>query len=312
MRTLLSVALSSCFAINVISFPSTTNTKKSLFADLQKSFTPESILQNIGTHVETQADPQGSLSSLILVRLSKQLISLDNNGEYCGDIAMDTSVIKNVVHTLATSDWDHSPQSRESAVDGTKAAAVLARLLPDVDTETWKPLLEMWEDPGIDPLETHQLSGIKWSFDVLGQTCNLPTHIQEAYESLDLPFRIHPKLCCNLSDLSVPNLVKEVNFRVDDIRTKSRQIVKERRQTAWQGDDHVAPFAYSGKSMPRDPWSSVVLNARDQIKMATGQHYDGCLLNLYPDGGSGMRYHIDPDQGTLWAYETAVVSVGSK
>jgi alkylated DNA repair dioxygenase AlkB len=40
-------------------------------------------------------------------------------------------------------------------------------------------------------------------------------------------------------------------------------------------------------------------------------YYDGCLLNLYPDGGSGMRYHVDPDQGTLWDYETAVVSVGA-
>ncbi len=24
-----------------------------------------------------------------------------------------------------------------------------------------------------------------------------------------------------------------------------------------------------------------------------------------------MRYHIDPDQGTLWGYETAVVSIGA-
>jgi alkylated DNA repair dioxygenase AlkB len=34
-------------------------------------------------------------------------------------------------------------------------------------------------------------------------------------------------------------------------------------------------------------------------------------LNSHPDGGSGMRYHIDPDQGVLWDYETAVVSVGA-
>ncbi len=43
----------------------------------------------------------------------------------------------------------------------------------------------------------------------------------------------------------------------------------------------------------------------------SGMYYDGCLLNLYPDGGSGMRYHSDPDQGVLWDYETAVVSVGA-
>lgn len=28
-------------------------------------------------------------------------------------------------------------------------------------------------------------------------------------------------------------------------------------------------------------------------------------------GGSAMRYHIDPDQGILWGYETAVVSIGA-
>ena len=38
--------------------------------------------------------------------------------------------------------------------------------------------------------------------------------------------------------------------------------------------------------------------------------YDCVLLNLYPDGSSGMRYHHDPDQGSLWGYDTAVVSVG--
>ena len=40
-------------------------------------------------------------------------------------------------------------------------------------------------------------------------------------------------------------------------------------------------------------------------------YYDVCLVNLYPDGGSGMRYHIDPGQGVQWGFETAVVSIGA-
>lgn len=291
---------------------STTKSKKFLFAELQKSYTPNSILQNVGIYMSNQVDPQGSLSSLILIRLSKQLIALDNNGELHEDTAVDLSIIKSVVQTLASSDWNSLSQSREAAVEGTKAASVLSRLLPDVSIGTWMPLLAMWEDQAIDHLEPHQLSGIKWSFDVFGQHCNLPTHIQLAYDCLELPFRIRPKFCCQLPELSVPNLVDEVNFRVDDIQTKSKQVVKERRQTAWQGDGHVAPFAYSGKSMARDTWSALVLTVRDLLNEETGQYYDGCLLNLYPDGGSGMRYHVDPDQGTLWAYETVVVSVGSE
>jgi hypothetical protein len=32
---------------------------------------------------------------------------------------------------------------------------------------------------------------------------------------------------------------------------------------------------------------------------------------LYPDGTSEMRFHCDPDQGTKWDYDTAVVSLGA-
>ena len=105
--------------------------------------------------------------------------------------------------------------------------------------------------------------------------------------------------------------VHEVDFQVDTIRTSTNTTVQERRQTAWQGDEHVAPFAYSGKSMVRNSWSPLVLQIRNELYKQTSHYYDGCLLNLYPDGYSGMRYHIDPDQGTLWGYETVVVSVGA-
>lgn len=54
-----------------------------------------------------------------------------------------------------------------------------------------------------------------------------------------------------------------------------------------------------------------MLAVRDELLRKTGEKYDCCLLNLYTDGESGMRYHIDPDQGTLWGYKTVVVSVGA-
>lgn len=63
--------------------------------------------------------------------------------------------------------------------------------------------------------------------------------------------------------------------------------------------------------MPRSDWSPVVKRVRDELHQVTNQYYDGCLLNRYNDGQSGMRYHIDPDQGTLWDYDTTVVSVGA-
>ena len=63
--------------------------------------------------------------------------------------------------------------------------------------------------------------------------------------------------------------------------------------------------------METKPFSPIVNHVRNLLFQRTGILYDCCLLNLYPDGDSGMRYHIDPDQGTLWGYETAVVSVGA-
>jgi alkylated DNA repair dioxygenase AlkB len=43
---------------------------------------------------------------------------------------------------------------------------------------------------------------------------------------------------------------------------------------------------------------------------AAGVRYDSVLLNLYPDGASGMGWHQDP-QEAAWAEDTAVVSVGA-
>ncbi|KAL3893762.1 MAG: hypothetical protein SGARI_007957, partial [Bacillariaceae sp.] len=134
-----------------------------------------------------------------------------------------------------------------------------------------------------------------------------------------LPFCIRPGFLGSksvLADFDSPNdavleFVNQVDFQSDTIKTTSNRLVKERRQTAWQGDGNVAPFAYSGKSMPRMDWSPMVEAIRDDLHQYTSQYYDGCLLNYYPDGESGMRYHSDPDQGDLWGYETAVVSVGA-
>jgi len=54
---------------------------KPLFAELQRCFAPNKILHKVGRHVHPDLDPNGILSSLILVRLSKQLITLSNSGE---------------------------------------------------------------------------------------------------------------------------------------------------------------------------------------------------------------------------------------
>ena len=297
------------------------NRTGSLSAELQRCFTPKSILENVGRHINADTDPQGILSSLVLVRLSKQLISIGNMRQ-TEDLVLNEGLplqcLIPVVNTLSSSDWIDSPRSLDAAVEGTKASSTLLRCLPDIGCSYFEPLLEKWEYESnrISPnqLLPHQLSGLKWSFDCFklnDPSCMLPSKIQDGYDGLNLPFRIRPAFLDSIDGLSLDSLVGQVDFKVDDIRTNSNQVVKERRKTAWEGDLSVGPFFYSGKSMERQQWSPLVLDIRDRLHASTGYYYDGCLLNLYPDGDSGMRYHIDPDQGTLWDYETAVVSIGA-
>ncbi|KAL7527198.1 hypothetical protein ACHAXR_003198 [Thalassiosira sp. AJA248-18] len=294
--------------------------KQSLVAQLQRCHTPRQILEEVGKHLHPGVDPQGTIASLTLVRLSKQLVAENNQNKNCNFIHHDLSHehIETAVKTLASADWNSS-KSLDAAVEGTKAVAVLSRIMthpPKPNHYFWSPIIEEWYQKAdtLENLKPRHLSALAWSMDcfrLLDKDVSLPSSTQHAYDALNLPFRIRPAFFRDNSELSVNEFVKQVNFQADDIRTTSNRVVKERRQTAWEGDNYVAPFCYSGKTMQRRQWSHVVVKARDLLSEKTGQHYNCCLLNLYPDGESGMRYHIDPDQGTLWGYETAVVSVGA-
>ena len=285
------------------------------------------MLRNVGAHLPcgSSQDQFLLLSSTLLVRLSKQVVGLDNQYKYSMTPLQPPSVkyqtwswdpLENVIKSfLSNGSWRGSPKSMEAAVDGLKAAAILARLCPDLPISFWEPLLHRWQQETPNSLQAHQLSGIKWSMDCFQSVgmaeASLSEDFQSAYDSLNLPFVVRPAALAGIMDLTVPKLLDQVDFQVDTIKTSSNQVVPERRETAWQGDESVAPFVYSGKTMPRRPWSPIVRAVRDSLQDQTGVRYDGCLLNHYPDGESGMRYHIDPDQGTLWDFSTAVVSLGA-
>jgi alkylated DNA repair dioxygenase AlkB len=304
--------------------------RQSLKADLQKCYTPQDVLSLVAEDLTIDSDPLGAVSSLCLVRLSRQLIALDNQHRHTGQtddwkshLTIELDAWRKVSTTLAGAiQADISNEKCTSAilgshVEGIKSMSVLSRILPDID-HLWGPCLESFKGQADQivhlGLLPHQLSGLNWAFDILSTQHadrSLPLSIQQAYDKLKLPFRIRPGCMSEISDFTLDNLVSQVNYKVESIRTSSNRVVPERRKTAWEGDDGVAPFAYSGKSMETNRWSPLVKATRDRLMEASGVYYDGCLLNLYPDGGSGMRYHIDPDQGVLWDYETAVVSVGA-
>jgi alkylated DNA repair dioxygenase AlkB len=300
--------------------------RSQLVSDLQTCVTPQEVLERVGKYVTPEADTDGSLSSLVLLRLSKQLIVIDNND--CGDIktAAARSALEpmesteNILRVVTTCLATSKRASNDAVVEGFKSCSILARIVPDISENVFRPVSDFWARQTahelVSSLEAHHLSGLKWAFDGLHLArplgnFSVPRHLQDSYDFLNLPFRIIPGGMKDVQDISLSTLTSQVQFKVDAIRTASAQVVKERRQTAWEGDEGVSPFAYSGKAMPRSSWSPLVEATRNELVDRIGQYYDGCLLNLYPEGGSGMRYHSDPDQGILWDYDTTVVSVGA-
>lgn len=309
-----------------IALTTSSRSRSQLVSDLQTCWTPASVLDKVGRYVTPTTDTDGSLSSLVLIRLSKQLISIDNtDGNGVQKAALRAlEPLESAERTLSavtTCLAAANSLSNDAAVEGIKACSIVARIVPELSELAFRPVGDYWGGQSVHQLasglEAHHISGLIWAFEGLrlAKPCGgflCPERLQHAYDSLNLPFRIIPGCMRDVKNLSVATLTSQVQFRVDDIRTTSNRVVKERRQTAWEGNDDVAPFAYSGKAMPRRAWSLVVKATRDELVQRIGQYYDGCLLNLYPaDEGSGMRYHIDPDQGTLWDYDTTVVSVGA-
>ena len=324
--TLLSVILANCKG-KVVAFTIHQSTdKQSLKFELQQCVSPQELLERVASKLTPQTDPDGSIASLVLVRLAKQIIYIDNNernnpgeGLQCwrDEILKNKKAWINACTVLTHSfTLDMNPSILESSTEGFKAASTLSRLLP-TSTMLWSPLLTIWNQQSLQfyaNLAPHHVTGIMWAYDTFSlhnKDAIAPVSLQDKYNQLHMPFRIIPACLQEVSDLTVETLINQVDFQVDTIRTTSNLVVKERRQTAWEGDSGVAPFQYSGKSMLTRSWSPLVETVRDCLVKTTGQYYDGCLLNLYPDGGSGMRYHSDPDQGALWDFATAVVSVGA-
>jgi alkylated DNA repair dioxygenase AlkB len=329
------------------------DSSKSLQLLLQQSISTQDILQNVACQIKPDQDPDGSLSCLILVRLSKQMIADDNQRQPSYNTT-ETSItrttlqllktgLRNTIHSLVQASWTDTPSSLEFATEGIKAVAVIARILARPQQQQQQqdniplpelitPLFEKFRLEAKDMipmLHQHHLSGLQWAMDNIQcaiatqgkKYFTVPPILQDTYDALELPFRIRPGFLLNSPSISFANssvddvvtqFVQQVDFQSDVIQTTTtNRTVQERRQTSWQGDETVTAFSYSSKSMTRQPWSPLVKTIRQSLYETTYQYYDGCLLNLYPDGESGMRYHSDPDQGTLWGYNTAVVSIGA-
>jgi hypothetical protein len=179
-----------------------TTDRAQLIKDLQTCVTSHDVIQRVGRHVNTRVDPTEVLARLVLVRLSKQCISVDkersNEPSLWKNEAMKR-VLSPVFCCLVESDLDSDDVCETLVeVEGPKCASVLSRLIPECNESLKEPLHDCWS----------RMSG-----------------------------RLVP--CLNVQSLSGPSLFyhswlsQRPDFNVDDIRTNfnSNRIVKERRQT---------------------------------------------------------------------------------
>ncbi|KAK9830177.1 hypothetical protein WJX72_010148 [[Myrmecia] bisecta] len=119
------------------------------------------------------------------------------------------------------------------------------------------------------------------------------------------PFTVVPGF---IPDLRMADVLAEITLQRDLIVMADGRVVEEARETAWQSDAGLT-FCYSGKEMSGGSLTPFVAHIRDRLAAYFGVYYDSVLINHYPDGKAGMRYHSDPLYG-VWDSDTAVVSLG--
>lgn len=130
-----------------------------------------------------------------------------------------------------------------------------------------------------------------------------------------LPFVHHKGM---FPELTLEKILDGIEVKYDTfiaIQSGKEVVCREPRATAWFSDSGNS-FVYSGKTMEPVELTPALCSIRDELEKALGVHYCSVLVNYFPHGKSGMRYHSDPlydptdPTRQIWVDDTAVVSVG--
>jgi hypothetical protein len=209
-------------------------------ADLQSCTTPQQVLSRVV--IRPDQDPSGEVARLALVRLSKQLLCLDNQhgnvpSEWLPGVWDESSArsFTSLVKVLLDAKPDDST-IRENVVEGIKALSVVSRLVPgDIGETLASDYLQSTSLQLAASLkgEAHLLSSLEWAVSGMhlkDGSLTLPDALSKLVRKEHIPFRVYPGLLRDVTSLTLNQLTSEVEFQVDEIQTKSGDIVKERRQ----------------------------------------------------------------------------------
>jgi len=133
--------------------------------------------------------------------------------------------------------------------------------------------------------------------------------------SLNLPFAQHKNI---FPEVTIESVLADIEIKFDTFTAKQNGVLvecREPRGTAWFSDSGNT-FVYSGKTMHPRAMTPALSAIRYKLETLLGVHYCSVLVNYYPNGKSGMRYHVDPlydvddPSKQIWVDDSAVVSVG--
>ena len=120
-----------------------------------------------------------------------------------------------------------------------------------------------------------------------------------------LPFKHHSNIVDNIELFD--KVLTESKPKTDIIFNKN-EWCPELRGTTWMSDDLSITLEYSEKIMQPINLTPSVQIIRTKLKEKFGIYFDSVLVNYYPDGNIGMRYHSDPIN--KWDTNFMIVSLG--
>jgi len=95
------------------------------------------------------------------------------------------------------------------------------------------------------------------------------------------------------SDFYFDRLHKEIKWKQEQIIMYGK-INPIPRLSAWYGDEGTS-YTYSGIAMSPSPWTSLLLEIRQQLNDLSGNDFNSLLANLYRDGNDSVGWHADDE-----------------
>ena len=106
------------------------------------------------------------------------------------------------------------------------------------------------------------------------------------------------------------NQLKTLPFYTLTFKIRGKSAKPKCRVLAYE-DDNLS-YAFSGTSIPAEPWTPLMLEIQDHVKKFAACTFNFILLNLYTDGSSCISQHKDDESGLDAIFPIVVLSFGAE